>query len=402
MIRTQEAQDLLKRLGDLEAPVLTVYADINPANPDNRGGGWRTRVKNALKDIEPIHERKEHAKSLYEEVLADIEEERPTARTMALFARQDEHGKTTIERLDLNVDLPVVDLRHGRVEARWGEPYVAPLVYALDEYQRAGVIHIDGAKWRFFEIFLGEIEECDDVFKEFDEEDWKKLEEASDFIRSGRLRAEAKGDLSGSNKDSWKAKLEHWRHKLYKRLGLLAEKAVKALGIDRLVLMGDETETGVLYSALPRSLREKVVARVTNPEDLNEPNKEDILERVKPALEEAEREGELALLDEIREQPGPKGMCETLDALQFGRLEVIVLPWGVDAEVWYCPEPADWYSCKEEDAKTLCGDDAEKVHLRDRLFRLAENYGTRIELVQGEAEKRLKEEFGGVTGLRRW
>ncbi len=402
MIRTQEAAELVKRLGALEAPVLTVYADINPANPDNRGGGWRTRVKNALKEIAPIHERRKHAKSLYEEVLETISEERPTARTMALFARQDEHGKAHIERIDLNVDLPVVDLGQGRVEARWGEPYVAPLVYALDEYQRAGVIHVDGAKWRFFEIFLGEIRECEEVFEELDEEDWKALREASEFIRSGRLRAEARADLSGSNKDAWKAKLQHWRHKLYRRLARLAEKAVKALGIDRLVLMGDETETGVLYNTLPRSLREKVAARVSNPEDLNEPNKEDILERVLPALEEAERAGELALLDEIREQPGPKGMCEVLDALQFGRLEVIVLPWGLDAEVWHCPDPADWYTCNEDDARTLCGEAAGKVHLRDRLFRLADDYGTRIELVQGPAEERLRAEFDGVAGLRRW
>ena len=56
------------------------------------------------------------------------------------------------------MELPVVDLAHGRVECRWGEPYVTPLLYALDEYERAGVLYLDQMSWRFYEIFLGEIE----------------------------------------------------------------------------------------------------------------------------------------------------------------------------------------------------------------------------------------------------
>ena len=400
MLNQKEANELIDRLSALEAPVLSVYADINPASPDNKGGAWRKRIKNALKDIPEIQKRPEHALSLNDAILELINEERPAARTMALFAKQNHLGKLFVERVDLNVDLPVVDLRAGRSQARFGAPWIAPLIFAMDEYERTAVLHLNGSKWRFFELFLGDLKECDNVFAGFDEQDWKDLKEAAEFIRSGELRAKTEPDKSGSTKDTYAAKLGYWRHKLYVRLGRLLERALHARGINRLVLMGEEPETAVCLNALPRQLRAKVVARVHNPKDLDNPTVADIKKHVEPVLEDAERKAEMALLDEIQEQPGIWGLGKVLDALQIGQLDTLVVPFDSDAKIWACPD----YGLVSADRETLAElcDGAEQVALGDRIFSLAGDYGTRLEFVEGPAKKRLNNEFGGIAAKRRW
>jgi len=400
MLKQKQTNELIENLSALEAPVLSVYADINPANPDNKGGGWRTRVKNALKDIPDIHKRTEHRGSLYDAVLELLAEERPAARTMALFAKQNHLGKTFVERVDLQVDLPVVDLRQGRVEARWGEPYIMPLVYALDEYERTAVLHIDGANWRFFELYMGEIEECDDIFKEIDEEDWKELKEAAEFILSGRVREKTEPTRAGDTKDPYKKKRMTWLHKLYVRLSRLLEKALRALHIDRLVIMGDEDETGPFYNVLPKHLRQKIVARIHNPKDEKAPNIADIKARVEPVLEAAERQGEMALLDEIREQPGIWGLEPVIDALQIGQIDTLVVPFDLDAKIWTCPD-LGFLAADPEKLKEVCEEVAE-LNLGDHIFALARDYGTRLEFVEGEPKDRLMREFEGIAAKRRW
>ena len=175
MIGRNETKEIETQLLSLEPPLLSVYADVDPSNPDNKGGSWRIRVKNALKDIAEIHERTEHRPSLYDQVVSLIEKERPAAKTMALFATQNKLGKTFLQRVDLNVSLPVDDVTHGRVDVRYGEPWIQPLLYAFDEYQHAAALHIQGAEWRLFEFFLGEFEEIDNVFAEVGKQVWKEL-----------------------------------------------------------------------------------------------------------------------------------------------------------------------------------------------------------------------------------
>lgn len=400
MIGRNEAKEIETQLLSLEPPLLSVYADVDPSNPDNKGGSWRIRVKNALKDIAEIHERTEHRPSLYDQVVSLIEEERPAAKTMALFATQNKLGKTFLQRVDLNVSLPVVDVTHGRVDVRYGEPWIQPLLYAFDEYQHAAALHIQGAEWRLFEFFLGEFEEIDNVFAEVDKQVWKELVEAAEFIRSGRLAEKAEPDLSGSNKDPWAQESHHWRRKLYKRLVLLVEKALAARGIDRLVILGAHPEAAMVASLFSRQFHDNIVAILPNPSDGNDIDIKKLRELVLPALEEAERRGEMELLDQIREGRGPQGLEAVIEEIQFGRVDVVALPIRCDATIWHCPK-VGLYGGTREAAEKYCTDPVE-VRLSDHIFALADNFGTRIEFMDGEAAERLSTEFGGIAGQRRW
>lgn len=400
MIGRNEAKEIEAQLLPLEAPLLSVYADIDPSNPDNRGGAWRVRVKNALKDIPEIHERTEHRPSLYDQVVALIDEERPDAKTMALFATQNHLGKTFLKRIDLHVALPVVDIANGRVDARYGEPWIEPLLYAFDEYQHAAALHIQGAEWRLFEFFLGQFEEIDNVFAEVDKRTWKELVEAAEFIRSGRLAEKAEPDLSGSNKDTWAEKSHHWRRKLYKRLVLLVEKTLEARGIERLVILGAHPEAAMVASLFSGRFHDNIVAILPNPSDGNDIDLKKLHDTVLPALEEAERRDEMELLDQIREGRGPHGIEDVIEAIQFGRVDVVAVPIRCDTTIWYCPN-VGLYGGTRTAAEKYCTDPVE-VKLSDHIFRLADSFGTRIEFMDGEAAERLNVEFGGIAGQRRW
>ena len=45
-------------------------------------------------------------------------------------------------------------------------PYLRPLIAALDEYARYGVVLMDKEKARFFTVYMGEIQEHEAVFDE--------------------------------------------------------------------------------------------------------------------------------------------------------------------------------------------------------------------------------------------
>ncbi|MDW8353989.1 MAG: VLRF1 family aeRF1-type release factor [Bryobacterales bacterium] len=384
MLTKDEVQYIRERIAPHVAPVLSLYADVNPAKPENARRAWVTRAKNALRELEmPEAVRQRVASALEEQVI-------PEARTLVLFASHE-----LFQRYNLHCELPVVDLAHGRVEARWGEPYVTPLLYAIDEYERAGVLWLAGEGWRFFEVFLGEIQEADQVFAAVDPEDWQRLREYEPSRGSTLARLHPYPD-----RDKYSRRMEAWAHRFLRRLAHLLERAVAEREIHRLVLLGREETTRRFESYLSRAMRNRVVAH-SNDVPLSNATPRDILETVGPVLEAAEREQELQLLDRVRSQPGVWGLRGTLSALQEGRLSVLVAPWKLESRVWRCPE--GWLAASREEALAVCPDaEPVEVPLRDHLAELAAEFAARLEFVRGEAETRLIAELGGLAGLVRW
>jgi hypothetical protein len=373
-----------ERIAPYAAPVLSLYADVNPGRPENARRAWVIRVKNALRELElPDEVRARVVVALEEQVILD-------ARTLVLFASRD-----LFRRYDLHCELPVVDLAHGRVEARWGEPYVTPLVYALDEYERAGIVWLTGERWRFFEVFLGEIQEAEQIFAAVDPEDWQCLREYDRSRGAAVARPHPYPD-----RDKYSRRLEAWGYRFLRRLAHLVERAVAEREIHRLVLLGRQEATRNFEQCLSRAMRGRVVAH-TSDAPLPDASPRLVLEKVGPVLEAAEREQELRLLERIRSQPGVCGLSATLRALQEGRLAVLVVPWTLEARVWQCPD--GWVAASPQEAVVLCPDaEAAEVPLRDHIAELAASFAARLEFVRGEAERRLTAELGGLAGLPRW
>jgi peptide subunit release factor 1 (eRF1) len=394
MIGKEEVRRIKESLKDLKTPALSLYLDINPAKPDNTGRAYALRAKDAMKALAV-------PEALGEKVLELLQHEVIQAKTLALFADQER-----LELFPLQVELPLVravktafvDEKTSRLLtdgalAHYGEPFLLPLVYALDEYERYGVIYVDQERWRVFEVFLGEIAEVKDAFLALDTEAWRRLSLDAPGRRFN-LGGIARG---GAGQDLFAKRLAAWEERFYKALAHELVRHVEERGFTRLLLMGPEEHTKLFLGYLPKRLKEKVVAELPSlPHPGASPG--EVLKRLEPVLEEVERQAEVRLLEEL-EEAYPKAAFgpEVLARVQEGRVELWVLPWHLEKEVYACD---GLYLAEEAQALAYC-QNPEKKPLAVVLPELAAGYAAKLEFVRGEAEKRLLER-GGMAALLRW
>ena len=394
MIGKEEVRRIKESLKDLKTPALSLYLDINPAKPDNAGRAYALRAKDAMKALAV-------PEALAEKVLELLQHEVIQAKTLALFADQER-----LELFPLQVELPLVralktafvDEKTSRLLtdgalAHYGEPFLLPLVYALDEYERYGVVYVDQERWRVFEVFLGEIAEVKDAFLALDTEAWRRLSLDAPGRRFN-LGGIARG---GAGQDLFAKRLAAWEERFYKALAHELVRHVEERGFTRLLLMGPEEHTKLFLGYLPKRLKEKVVAELPSlPHPGASPG--EVLKRLEPVLEEVERQAEVRLLEEL-EEAYPKAAFgpEVLARVQEGRVELWVLPWHLEKEVYACD---GLYLAEEAQALAYC-QNPEKKPLAVVLPELAAGYAAKLEFVRGEAEKRLLER-GGMAALLRW
>lgn len=383
---------------------LSIYANIDPSKPENQGDAWKTRVKNSLKDIPEIRNRQgKRDEPLYNLAIDLIEEMRPEARTLALFLHRDIHDKLHSIRLDLQVEIPVVDLANGRVDVRYGKPYLTPLWFAVDEYERTGILLLSEKKWRFFEVFLGEIVEDEEIFTTISPDDWQTLKEISENI-SNELNSRLLKPGGRFDKLSYKersaARLSPWIQKLYNTLSDILEKSVDKLNIDRIVLVGEHWQTNYFETFLSKRIKQKVITHVTAWPNIDEASPQSIWRKVEPEIVAHERKKELELIKEIKEQPGLWGLDAVLNALQMGRVKTLVLPWSLNINIWRCNEE-NIIAATRDTLTPLC-ENPELIPLREIVLDLASEFGTNIEFVRGDAEKLIVEEMDGIAALLRW
>lgn len=394
MIGKTEIQRIREVVGEHPGPLLSLYLDINPAKPENRGRAYALRAKDAMKALGV-------PENLQEQVLEVLKNQVLEAKTAVFFA-----GEDLFETLLLQVELPLVSslkttflgekerrlLSDGAL-AHYGEPFLLPLLYALDEYERYGVVYLDQERWRVFEIFLGEVQEVGDAFLALDTEAWRRLS----LDAPGRRFNLGGISRGGAGQDLFAKRLEAWEERFYKALAHELEKLVQERGFTRLVLMGPEEHTKLFQGYLSKRLKEKVVALLPSlPHPGASPG--EVLKRLEPVLEEVERAQEVKFLKTL-EEAFPKAAFgpEVLSRVQEGRVELWVLPWHLDQEVYVCE---GWVFAEEAQALAAC-EKPETKPLALVLPELAAGYATKLEFVRGEAEKQLLER-GGMAALLRW
>ena len=398
MISKKDIQRFKKIISSVDKPVLSVYCNVNPADPDNFGRAWYGRLKNTLKSMDELKVKLKKGKTFYDELIVFIDQLIVGARTLALFAWVNDKNELEVEHFELQVELPVVDLVRGRVETHFGKPYVLPILYAFDEFYRVGVVHVYGSKWRFYEVFLNEIKEATETFAEITPDEWNEFNEYVEIIESGVLDERTFRDKL-KFKDKQKAKLQTLSHKLYIRLAQMLEKSIHDLEIDRLILMGNDWQVKLFENYLNRHIRELIIGYAPRPSNIENPSTKEILERVTPILREAEEREEMQLIADAQSPKGVCGLQNVLEAIQMGRLQVLILPWDLHAKVYKCKDEmifANPEEAQEHDSSY------EEVELKKEVFQLAAQYATRIEFVDGAMKEKLYNELQGIAGIVRW
>ena len=389
MIGKEEVRRLQEEIAFHPGPLLSLYVATNPADPNvtdysagSKSKPYVIRAKDTMKELGVPAE-------VQKKVLDRLEHDVIGGRTRALFASKD-----AIEVYDLNVDLPVVDLSHGRVEARWGEPYVLPLVLALDEYERYAIVLLDEERWRLFEAYLGEVQEVADAFRAVDPGQWRRLAEAKPGTPFG---VAARG---GSGRDKFDRRMLAWTHRFYRQLAAETGRWLERLGSDRLILMGLPEETRYFEGLLPKATRERVVAHLPLPPGGSRVTPAEVQRSIADTIAAVEREKEAELLARVREE-GVWGTEQVLEDLQLGRIYALVMPWRPEGEVWVCPDTG-YASLDRSKVEAVCPAEPQKAELASTLVELANLFGARVEFVRGDNADLLNREFGGLAGLKRW
>ena len=387
-----QAEDIKRLKEHLEGhpgPVLSVYLSVNARYPENQGRAYKVRLKDALEEIEVPEEIAGRVREAVEHQL------HPGARTVVFFAAED----GLFERYDLQLDL---------MEAhRFGEPYLAPLVLALDEHESYGVALIDAEEFRFFvSAPMGNPAEGSEGA-------------SSGFFREVDLKPSSPYPRSGGTRDADPAGRKHQSHihRFYKEMGELTQKLVNQDNVKNLIVAGPKERTSEFRETLPEPVKEKVVAEENVA--TNAPEGE-IIEQFEAIQERAEREREDGLIEKAREN-GMRGVKDTVEALQEGRIYHLIALYELEGEIRWCDHDELAITDATQEECPFCGRQTRVRPLTDVLIDLATNRGARLEYVRtrdefGETpnediEKQrertsaadvLREDFEGLAGLLRY
>jgi hypothetical protein len=351
MFQLDDVKQLLQQADD---HMLTLYLAVDPGARENQAAphAWRIWLKDALREIEDDQK----GNSTWPAIRARAEEffleYRPSSKGLALFT-----GADFQQVYELPV--PVENL------ALFGKPPVAPLLWAMDEYQSYLIVMIDQQRADFYTAYLGEVGFQRDMILELDTADWRK--------KTGSQPSTAMPSLGrGSPEDDFVDRVEEDVRGFYREVAEQIAELVEGQGTRRVVLGGSEQSAHAVRDLLPEHVAGTVVDVLPIPMRFNV---QEIMQRVQPRALEYERAEEWALLDEVIDLAkaggrGALGREAVMKALEQQRVELLLAPW---------PLPANQF-------------------LRDVTGRVFASGGT-IELVHGEAAERLKAEGGLAARL---
>src|ERR671920_2510774 len=134
MTKAQDLRQAITAMSDRQGPVLSAYLSVNADIQENQGRAYLVRLRDAMND-EGVPQGLQRRVREY-----TAEEKHPGARTLAIFADEDD----LFEVYRLQVDVPE--------SFRWGDPNVAPLTLVLDEYEPYGAVVLDAERFRYFVV----------------------------------------------------------------------------------------------------------------------------------------------------------------------------------------------------------------------------------------------------------
>lgn len=358
-------------------PVLTVYLDINPANPRNQGGGYLTWLKSAGQALSK--ELPRDAKRLFRAQLARVEEylkmENPRARGLAVFA-----GPRVWEVVPLQVDVTE--------ELHWGKASLQQMAWMLDEHRLRGAVLIDGSGARFFRFWLGSVTEDEAATFFIDYSSWRKPHLAG-------TTTSGVGKQFGVQRDQFAERMAAQRRRFANTLAQKIAQWASEGEMSPVVLVGASDDVDEVLAALPAELRPRTaVVRKA----LSNLAAGDVKKRLEPVLKRWEREYEAALVDELLAAPGAKaaiGLDEALAQLQEGAVLELVVARGMTGQLKECLG-CGRFDRSADPVCAHCGGQRRPRTLRTVLPELASLEGVPIEVVSGEAAKKLRA-AGGIA-----
>lgn len=354
MLDLNHLRDTLNQLDD---NVLTLYLYVDNARRENQAEtpAWQIELKNALQNAEQ-HLITADAQADWDKIRPAVErffrDYQPSAKSLLLFA--DANQVHTHE-----LPLPLGSAGH------FGEPFITPLLWAIDEYEMYLIVQVDHEKAHFISGYLGSASTQGEMRLELDDYDFRQrtLMPANNGQPDGSANASG-----GNNREQYDSMIEAHRQRFYRDVADHVRELLNDMGNPRLILSGDEKAAHELQVQLAPSVRQRLAGIAPAPMRLTN---EEALDAVMDTALAHERGKELELVNQIINDAkaggrAALGHADVVNALIEQRVETLVLP--------YPPTKND-----------LAND------LKLRAF----EGGTQIELVHGTPAAKLEAE-GGV------
>lgn len=353
----------LHTLTQQETFTLTLYLDIDQNKPANRKRGFVVQAEALLKDLKTTHGPDRRLADAVRRALDLVKKLRPKGRSALVVVN------SSLKLAEIyELELPFAASAHWRTGA-----FLRPIVEAMDENERYGVVLTSTTRARIFTSYMG------------------KITEHEDLISDTTSRTRALGT------DQWRSQgKREKRHD--EEVALHAKKVIDALHdlalrqpFDRLIVAGTSKATAQLVRLLPRRLQGKLVRTITMPMTAG---KKDVQEGIIKLQQQMEREQEAALIEGLETElhDGGKavaGFGPVLDAINQGRVWKLFYAKGLKVEGGECTD-CGAYSPQVKGPCTYCGGKTTKVaQCIDRLSQSVHEMAGKVEVVDGPAAKRL-------------
>ncbi|MCL4459183.1 MAG: hypothetical protein M1136_10415 [Chloroflexi bacterium] len=372
MIKIGDLKELLK-MRSADQPVLSVYLDVARAINERRA--YRLVFKDLLKSLRKNIKDRKLRKALREEAarvnsFLDLEYTQQ-GQGLAIFSCS---PKDFWRVYHLPVSIP--NDVHFTLQ-----PYVSPLVELIDEYERYGVVLVDKEKARLFVIYLGQIEEQEEVF---------------DLVPGKHKQ----GGWSQANYQRHHEAHVHWH---LKHVAQALVEYYKGKPFDRLIIGAANEVASELPHLLPKELADRISGIFAVPITASAT---DILQETLAIEQEIERQQEERLVENLitcasKVGPGALGLDDTLFLLQEGRVRQLLIADGYIASGYEC------LRCGNLIAQTvsrcpLCRGKIERTDgLIEKAVEMALAKDSEVEIVKGKAKDRLLT-HGGIGALLRF
>jgi len=375
---------LIHSLPRIPAPVLTLYLNTNPAEPRNQGHppGYVIYLKSRGKIL--ANRIPETGRKQFQAELKRVEEflrnRKPPHRGVVVFSSPKRQ-----EFVPMNVEL--------EDELHWGRPSLTQLLWLLDEHQPSGVVLVDRSGARFYRFWLGEIEELKKEKFELDKMEWRQkhlMPPSHPGVQKTR----------GSQRDVFEQRVEAQYDRFFRDAAERIRQWSEREKLRPVFVAGPNETVERVWAELPGGFQEH--AAVVKG-DFSRLKPAELQERIAPEVAAWKREYELDLVTRMmNSRNGVRavvGLDDTLRRLQEGAARELVVARGLGGKLRQCAK-CGWTDRSADRVCPACAGERRGVALRAALPELARKFSVPVEVVAGEAGRRLREAGGVGAWLR--
>jgi Bacterial archaeo-eukaryotic release factor family 10 len=372
---------LLESFSRLPSPLLTAYVRTSPDEASLQGAAPRY-----------LHLLKEEGQSVAENLASNGQGPflKQLERVTKFLSQRKSHGSFVIFA-GSSVWEVVALQAEVRSELTWGKPSLTQLLWLSREHKQYGIVAVDHKGARFFHYSLGEIVEGKEKEFAIDTSGWKHEE-------LGHVTGQGVKKTRGSQREVFDRRMENQYARLCGQTAQQAATLFSAKDLAAVFLVGPDKLITAVEAKFPRTLRLPIV-RVD--QDLARVDPSELRRHLEPRIAAWEGEHQTALVNAIAEAERGTigGFDETLAQLQKGKVGILVLARDFDTLLHQCVE-CRWMDRSADPVCPACGSQRRPITLRESLPELLRKHRVELEIVSGEAAKRLKETGGMGAWIR--